>query len=70
MIMNYSDYNHNYLTRARNNPRIQRHQSKIFNDSFLCRAPSLWNNLRQNLKNKPKVSTFTKVYKQLKLQNY
>ncbi len=41
-----NDYNHMYLTRARNNPRIERHQSKIFHDSFLCRGPSIWSNLR------------------------
>ncbi len=35
-----NDYNHNYLTRARNNPRIEWHSSNIFHKSFLCRAPS------------------------------
>ena len=34
-----NDYNHNYLTRARHNPRIQQHNSSMFNKSFLCKAP-------------------------------
>ncbi len=65
-----NDYNHNYLTRARNNPRIQRHNSNVFHKSFLCRAPSLWNNLGQETKNRPKISAFSKLYKKLKIQSY
>ena len=65
-----NDYNHNYLTRARNNPRIERHRIKTFHDSFLCRAPSIWSKLGQEIKSKPKISAFNVAYKKFKIQNY
>ncbi len=58
-----NDYNHNYLTRARHNPRIQIHNSSIFSKSFLCRGPSIWSNLGYDIKTKPTMSTFCKAYK-------
>ncbi len=65
-----NDYNHNYQTRSRNNPRIQRHTSAIFNKSFLRKAPSIWTNLGQGIKNKPKILSFCTAFKNLKIENY
>ncbi len=62
-----NQYNHDYLTRQRQNPRVEKHTSTIFNKSFLCRAPSLWASLGQNIRNKPSVPSFTTAYKKLKL---
>ncbi len=61
-------YNHDYLTRARNNPRIHQHRSNIFNKSFLNRAPSIWSKLDRDIQNKTKISAFCKAFKALKLQ--
>ena len=65
-----NDYHHNYHTRYRNNPRIQHHSSSIFNKSFLRKAPSLWGNLGQDLKNKPKISSFSVAFKNSKIKGY
>ena len=65
-----NDYNHNCLTRARNNPRIHHHNTSIFNKSFLCKAPSLWTNLRHELKSKINILAFSKAYKNQRIQRY
>ncbi len=65
-----NDYHHTYLTRYRQNPRIQKHSTSTFNKSFLCRAPSLWASLGRDMKNKIKITSFNKAYKQFKLQRY
>ncbi len=65
-----NDYHHTYMTRNRQNPRIQKHSSNLFNKSFLCRAPSLWTSLGQDVKNKPKITSFNKAYKKSKLLRY
>ncbi len=65
-----NDYNHNYQTRARNNPRIQRHTTAIFNKSFLRKAPSIWTNLGQCIKSKLKIPSFCTAFKNLKIENY
>ena len=65
-----NDYNHNYLTRARHNPRIQRHNTSLFNKSFLCKAPSIWANLGQEIKEKTKILLFSRAYKKSKIKSY
>ncbi len=65
-----NDYNHNYLTRARHNPRIQRHNTSLFNKSFLCKSPSIWANLGQEIKEKIKISSFSKAYKKSIITTY
>ena len=65
-----NDYHHDYMTRHGQNPRIQKHSSTTFNKSFLCKAPSLWSSLGQNVKSKAKMSSFIIAYKKYKLRNY
>ncbi len=65
-----NSYNHEYFTRARNNPRIQQHHSSMFNRSFLNRGPSIWSKLGRHIQNKQKISTFSKTFKIVKLQTY
>ena len=65
-----NDYHHGYMTRHRQNPRIQKHSGSTFNKSFLCRAPSIWSSLRPNLRNKNSIACFSKAYKTFKLQGY
>ena len=69
-LLQANDYNHNYMTRARHNPRIQPHSTNIYFNSFLRRAPSIWTNLGQNIKTKPSLPTFCKAYKKSKLSNW
>ncbi len=60
-------YNHDYLTRARNTPRIHQHRSNIFNKSFLNGGPSIWSKLDRDIQNKAKLSGFSKAFKASKL---
>ncbi len=64
-----NDYNHNYMTRARHNPRIQHHSSSKYYNSFLRRAPSIWSNLGRDIKSKSTLFTFCKTYKKFKLSS-
>ena len=65
-----NSYNHTYMTRFRNNPRIDRHHSSTYNKSFLVRAPSIWNILGRDTKNKTKISNFTSAFKKAKITRY
>ena len=65
-----NDYNHNYQTRNRNNPRIQLHTSNIFNKSFLRKAPSIWTTLGQDTRNKQNLSSFCTAFSNSKIQIY
>ncbi len=62
-------YNHDYMTRARNNPRIQPHSSSIYYKSFPGITPSIWTNLGRDIKTKSTLSTFSKAYTELKLSH-
>ena len=53
---------HNYHMCNKTTPNIQRHQSKQFNSSFLCKSLSLYSNLPVNLKQTESYKCFcTKV---------
>ena len=65
-----NDYNHNYQTRFRNYPRVQRHTSTIFNKSFLRKAPSVWAKLGQDIKSKSKLSSFCTAFKKYTIHSY
>ncbi len=65
-----NDYNQNYQTRFRNNPRIQPHTSAIFNKSFLRKAPSIWIDLGHDIRIKSKMPSFCKAFKNNRIQRY
>ena len=46
---------HNYATRNRNRLQVLHHTVQIYNRCFLARAPHLWLNLPENIKNKDKI---------------
>ena len=53
---------HNYNLRKRP-PPIVKHQSKLYNQSILCKANSVWNKLPVELKLKQSLSSFTNSLK-------
>ena len=61
---------HNYNTRGRQDARTMQHESSIFSKSFLARAPSVWTQLAQNLKQKPSLASFVRNYKKIKIEDY
>ena len=70
-IVNIFEFrNHDHNTRNNNNPRTPHHTLEIYNKSFLARAPHLWMNIPQLIKNKGTIKTFSKSIKHLKLENY
>ena len=44
-------YNHDYNTRARNDPRVSKHHYSAFHKSFLIRSPTIWSHLGTTIKN-------------------
>ena len=65
-----NSYHHAYLTRQRDNPRIEKHKTAIFNKSFLCKAPSFWASLPQSNKTKNKKGVFKSCLKKHLLKKY
>ncbi len=63
-------FNHNYNTRAGNNPRVPRHQSSQFHKSFLIRSQSVWSQLETNIKSTIKFKTFKNQFTKGKLSKY
>ena len=63
------DY-HQYNTRNRNNPIISTHSSTIFNKSFLCKAPSLWATLNNDLKNSKSLHSFANRFRKGRTSEY
>ena len=63
------DY-HQYNTRNRNNPIISSHNSTIFNKSFLCKGPSLWTSLSNDLKNSKSLHSFANRFRKNKTREY
>ena len=51
---------HGYNTRNRLQPVLEKHNSNIYNRSFLVKSITMWNKLPQNLKLVKKVNIFTK----------
>ncbi len=63
-------FNHRYQTRFRNNPRIEKHKTAVFNKSFLCKAPSIWASLPPNIKINNKLNTLKRNFKKFKIEGY
>ena len=55
---------HSYNTRSGNAPLTRVHGSKLYNDSFICKAPSSWRLLPQTIKHKGSLNLFVKNYKE------
>ncbi len=51
-------FNHNYNTRARNEPRIARHRTRVFHKSFLIRSKTVWSALVTHVKRASKFISF------------
>lgn len=69
LFSNNAEY-HNYNTRHRYDPTIQRHKSSIYHRSILCKLPYTWSKLSHNLKNRKHIKSFTKKYIEIKTRNY
>ena len=50
---------HRYLTRNKMTPNIQKHHSKQFNRSFICRSTVIYTNLPTEIKQKQNIYRFT-----------
>ena len=61
---------HNYNTRNRNNPLVGAHKSSIYNKSFLCKSPSLWNGMSPEIKNCKTIASLSRKIKKNKVGNY
>ena len=61
-----NSFHHNYNTRFKKNPRIEKHTSKYYNTSYLCQVPNAWMNLKTELKEKNKLKSFVRNYKIVK----
>ena len=61
---------HNYETRNRHNPVVEKHRLAIYNKSFLCKCPMLWSNLKDDFKNSKTVKSFSKKYKKDRINQY
>ena len=66
----YEFINHQHNTRNNNNLRTPHHNLQIYNKSFLAKAPQLWQNLPQNMKDKPTIKSFNKYITKWKVENY
>jgi hypothetical protein len=53
---------HQYLTRNRNALQTPHHTLQIYNKCFLAKAPQLWLQLPDNIKNRSNTNSFTKSY--------
>ena len=60
---------HNYNTRNRNNPIVSRHKSALYNQSFLCKCSTAWNNIDAELRNSKSVESFAR-FKKTKISRY
>lgn len=60
---------HNYYTRQRNNPHIQKRNKQCTLNSFLHRAPLKWQNLPNQIKSKTSKISFNKRVKAFLLSN-
>ena len=61
---------HHYNTRNRNNAVVAKHRSAIFNKSFLCKTPAIWNTLSQDVKNANNSKCFLRRLKKEKINTY
>ena len=54
-------------TRNRKMPNVKKHSNRNYNLSYLSKAPATWLALSDELKNKPTIRGFTKMYKKIYL---
>ena len=59
-----------YNTRNRNIPRIHKHRTKLYNNSFLAKFNMIWTRLPERLKNSSSLKNFTREFKRHKLNEY
>ena len=61
---------HRYYTRFKNTPNIQKHVSKEFNNSHMCKGLAVYNNLPDSLKGIKSLIKFSKEMKKYLLSQY
>ena len=61
---------HEYNTRSKNYPRTQKHKSKIFNSSFLCQGPSLFQKLSPTITSSTSTKAFSSRFKKQLISRY
>ena len=57
------NYNNSYNTRNRTAPSVKKHQTCLYNKSFLCKGPGVWLYLPDDIKSKPHLKLFSKNLK-------
>ena len=63
-------FNHNYNTRARNDPRAPRHHSSKLHKSFLNKSQSVWSKLDTAMKNSKKFETLKNLFVKSRTSQY
>ena len=61
---------HQYNTRQKRLPRIEKHTRAIFNKSFLNKSIINWSMIKQDIKNLKTLDNFTRKLSMDKINNY
>jgi hypothetical protein len=62
-LFTFNNTVHSHNTRRHNDPHLQTRKSKIFSDSFICAAPSLWASLPLYIKTAPSLNSLKARFK-------
>ena len=65
-----NSFHHDYITRSRNYPMIQKHKSSLFNKSFLCKCPAALHGLSNDSANARNIKSFCNKFTTSKLATY
>lgn len=61
---------HDHNTRHKHYPQIAKHKSAMYNKSFLCKSPSIWESLPQTIRDGYTIHSFSRRFKKNRLSNY
>jgi hypothetical protein len=69
-VVGRQNQDRHYQTRNRNVPRIAKHTSNLYNNSFLVRSNLVWTQLPEHIKSTTHIKSFKQNFKKLTLSNY
>ena len=61
---------HTHATRHQNDPKPPKANSDLLARSFICKAPIIWMNLDQSIRNANSKSTFKRIIKKSMISHY